>query len=120
MGQQHTQRYLGYALIAVVEVWRSWDRARYPNVPQMPRRTGPYCRLCETRSERESRVLVFSTSLWVSSPMIDYAGASLAWRFPLLWTLAGLYPQKPAADNPTPRIARARRWMYTNGTSSIL
>ncbi len=105
---RNTQRYLGYALItAVVALGIVQGTQTFP----MPRRTGPLLPVVK-REARGKPVLVFSTSLWVSSPLIDYAGASLAWRFPLLWTLAGLYPQKPAADNPHPYRSRQEMDVY--------
>jgi hypothetical protein len=57
-------------------------------------------------------VLVLSTSLWVSSPLINYSGASLAWRFPNMWTLGGFYAQKPAADDPHPYHLRQEMNVY--------
>jgi hypothetical protein len=51
-------------------------------------------------------VLVLASSLWASSPLINYAGASSAWRFRSLWTLGGLYAEKPAPDNPHPFRSR--------------
>jgi hypothetical protein len=55
---------------------------------------------------------VLSTSLWSSSPLINYAGASSAWRFRSLWTLGGLYSEKPAVDNPHPFRSRDERNEY--------
>ena len=77
----------------------------------MPKMTGPLLPVVK-REARGKPVLVLSTSLWVSSPLISYSGASLAWRFPNMWTLGGLYPEKPAADNPHPYRSRQEMDVY--------
>lgn len=93
---RNTQRYLAYALIALVV---SLGIAQGTQRREIPRSIGPLLPVVK-REARGKPVLVFSTSLWVSSPLMSYSGVSMAWRFPLLWTMRGLYPQKPAADDP--------------------
>ena len=105
---RNTQRYLALPVItAVVALGIAQGTQKH----EMPKLTGPL--LPVVRHEARGKpVLVLSTSLWLTSPLIDYSGANLAWRFPLLWTLGGLYPQKPAADKPHPYRSRQEMDMY--------
>jgi hypothetical protein len=104
----NTQRYLAYALIAAVV---ALGITQGTQTREMPKMTGPLLPLVK-REARGKPVLVLATSLWVSSPLINYSGASLAWRFPNMWTLGGFYPQKPAADNPHPYRSRQEMDVY--------
>jgi len=102
------QRYLAYALIAAVV---ALGIVQGTQTREMPKMTGPLLPFVK-REAGGKPVLVLSTSLWVSSPLINYSGASLAWRFPNMWTLGGLYPEKPAADNPHPYRSREEMDVY--------
>ena len=102
------RRYLLYALIGAI-VARGIVQGTQRH--EMATRTGPLLPLV-TREARGKPVLVLSTSLWAGSPLLAYAGANLAWRFPLLWTLRGFYPEKPAADNPHPYRSREEMDVY--------
>jgi len=102
------QRYLAYALIAAVV---ALGIVQGTQTREMPKMTGPLLPFVK-REAGGKPVLVLSTSLWVSSPLINYAGASLAWRFPNMWTLGGLYPEKPAAGNPHPYRSREEMDVY--------
>jgi hypothetical protein len=104
----NTQEYSAYAVLAVVV---SVGIAQGTQRREMPKSTAPLLRVVK-REARGKPVLVLSTSLWASSPLIQYSGASLAWRFPILWTLAGLYPQKPAPGNPHPYRSRQEMDVY--------
>ena len=103
-----TQRYLAYTLTTAVVLL---GIAQSIQTRDMPKMTGPLLPVVK-REARGKPVLVLSTSLWASSPLISYSGASFAWRFPLLWTLGGLYSQKPAADNPHPYRSRQEMDVY--------
>ena len=105
---RNTQRYLALALSAGVV---ALGIAQGTQTREMPNMTGPMLPVVR-REARGKPVLVLSTSLWVSSPLMTYSGVSLAWRFPLLWTLGGLYPDKPAADNPHPYRSREEMDVY--------
>jgi hypothetical protein len=102
------QRNLAYALIAVAV---ALGIAQGTQTREMPKMTGPLLPVVK-REARGKPVLVLATSLWVSSPLINYSGASLAWRFPNMWTLGGFYPEKPAADNPHPYRSRQEMDVY--------
>ena len=106
---RNAQRYFAYALITALV---TLGIAQGTQTRDMPKLTGPLVPVVG-RDARGKPVLVFSTTLWVSSVVVDYAGASLTWRFPVLWTLGGLYPQNRRRTIPI-LIARAKRWMYTN------
>jgi len=71
----------------------------------MPKMTGPLLPVVQ-REAKGKPVLVLATTLWAGSPLINYSGATFAWRFRSLWTLGGLYPKKPAANNPHPFRSR--------------
>ena len=105
---RNTQRYLAYALMTTVIALGIVQGAQ---TREMPKMTGPLLPII-TREARGKPILVLSTSLWVSSPLVNYTGASLTWRFPNMWTLGGLYPGKPAADNPHPYRSRQEMDVY--------
>jgi len=92
------QRYIAYALIAAL-VALGTEQGIRPR--EMPKMTGPLLPVVK-REAYGKPVLVLATSLWVSSPLINYAGASSTWRFRSMWTLGGLYSEKPAADDSHP------------------
>jgi len=102
------QRYFAYAMIIALV---ALGIAQGTQIREMPKMTGPLLPIVK-REARGMPILVLSTSLWVSSPLINYSGASLAWRFPNMWTLGGLYPEKPAADNPHPYRSRQEMDVY--------
>jgi hypothetical protein len=105
---RNTQRYsAGALMIAVLAL----GIVQGTETREMPKMTGPLLPVV-TREARGKPILVLSTSLWVSSPLVNYTGASLAWRFPNMWTLGGLYPVKPAADNPHPYRSRQEMDVY--------
>ena len=105
---RNTQRYLAYVLITAVV---ALGIVQGTETRQMPRMTGPLLPIVK-REASGKPILVLSTSLWASSPLVNYSGASLAWRFPNMWTLAGLYPEKPAAGNPHPYRSRQEMDVY--------
>ncbi len=105
---RNTQRYLAYALTAAV---LALGIAQGTQSHKMPKMTGPLLPVVKREADRKP-ILVLATSLWVSSPLINYSGASLAWRFPNMWTLGGFYPEKPAADNPHPYRSRQEMDVY--------
>ena len=98
----NSQRYIAYVMITALVVLGIEQGTR---TREMPKMTGPLLPVVK-REAYGKPVLVLSTSLWASSPLINYAGASSAWRFRSLWTLGGLYSEKPAADNPHPFRSR--------------
>ncbi|MEO5951355.1 MAG: hypothetical protein ABIQ44_02705 [Chloroflexia bacterium] len=81
--------------------------AYYGMLPlSMPKQTGPLVAL--VRQEAEGKpILVLSTSLWASSPLINYTHTSSSWRFRSLWTLGGFYSGKPLPGAPRPYRSRA-------------
>jgi hypothetical protein len=105
---RNTQRYVAYAVVTAMV---ALGIAQVSQTREMPKTTGPLLPVVK-REARGKPILVLSTSLWVSSPLINYSGASLSWRFPNMWTLGGFYPEKPAADNPHPYRSRQEMDVY--------
>ena len=105
---RNTQKYSAYAVITLVVALGIGQSAQRREMPKM---TGPLLPVVK-REASGKPVLMLSTSLWVSSPLINYSGASLAWRFPNMWTLGGFYPEKPATDNPHPYRSRQEMNVY--------
>lgn len=103
-----TQRYSACALIIAVVVL---GIVQGTEAREMPKMTGPLLPVVK-REASGKPILVLSTSLWVSSPLVNYSGTSLAWRFPNMWTLGGFYPGKPVADNPHPYHSRQEMGVY--------
>ncbi len=102
------QRYFAYALTTLIV---ALGIAQASQTRELPKMTGPLLPVVK-REAHGKPILVLATSLWVSSPLINYSGASLAWRFPNMWTLGGFYPEKPAADNPHPYRSRQEMNVY--------
>ncbi|MEP7355380.1 MAG: hypothetical protein ABI824_19285, partial [Acidobacteriota bacterium] len=79
-------------------------------VRAMPKQTGPLLPLVE-REAKGKPVLVLSTSLWASSPLLSYAGATSAWRYRSLWNLGAFYPEQPAAYRTNAEMSEYERYL---------
>jgi hypothetical protein len=62
---------------------------------EMPKQSGPLLPIVREYAPPGTPVLVLSTSLWPGWPLINYTGTRYMWRMAPIWTLPGLYPERP-------------------------